>query len=1145
MPNWAGVNNGKPNFVSTRRFTLSTWLPKSCFMQFKRSANQFFLVVSILVILPFSPTWWPSTSLPFICVILWTAGKDLFEDMRRKRDDDAENNRLCLYYDFKSGSFANVPWMSIRTGDFLLTFEDDALPADVLVVQPCQEEAFVSTVNLDGETNLKTRQPLELFTGILEKDDPKCDRDEACKRAAQKVQLLREQGLTCYLDAPKSALTELGGRVALSSKSKASAEKLGPSVDDHYFLNYEHFVPRGCVLRNTPYLLSIACYCGNDTKTRLNVQPTGAKISNMQRSLNVGVRCLIAVVILFSLYIATAGEIALSEKDRSDDPRNPINDPNDHNFFKRFMIYWIVLYQMVPISLYVCFEMVKLLLGAWINLDKSMVDPDPPHRGAVARTADLIEELGQVNFVFSDKTGTLTDNSMIFARACIDSMDVGEFRRPGERKTTQELVSQVGNPANLPPGPTLCREALARTSGEDLNENGQPGGECQGKGLQRAEVRWYFMSMAVCHTVQAVVEEGDQIKYTGSSPDEVAFCYAAHAVGVSFVSRRRSPGQRACEVIVQGPAPEGRHTFKVLCELPFTSDRKRMTVVCEYQGQLFCISKGADNVMAPLCDEPFDAESLRCLEDYSKQGLRTLVFASKALDRNQYDTWRVSFDQAMCEGADRDAKVGLVALELENQLILTGISAIEDRLQQGVPDAIVSIKAAGIRFWVLTGDKTETAVEIVRACNLFTPEMTLAYMTSATSEEHAMKLMSDAKEVLSGNTEGGLVIDGTFVKWALGSTHARALLYELAAGSRSCVCCRLSPEQKRGVVELVKEQNKQGITLAIGDGANDVSMIQGAHIGIGIRGKEGNQAVQSSDIAISQFRFLVPLLLLHGRRAYRRVATFLCFYLYKHVVLATVDAIWAHQYKFKGAIAFNEYLSSLYSALFTSLPVIVILCWDVDLPDAVALRSPHLYVEGVQRMRFNARVFVIWMICAVWHGSLAWLVPSLFVGGTYPGWFSEGYVEMDYVSNGAIDFWRGSVCSFTLVITFVYLRLWMNSLNPFSPVVLGVFFISGAAYIIVLFFFGHIDFLTTMFGYQLRGIPTTVFSDWKYLSVILLTPLALLLDFFLIQLGKLLRPSPLDIARRHKNKNVDSTTWSETDVTSAARSEKEADSTDI
>merc|ERR1719440_345850 len=194
------------------------------------------------------------------------------------------------------------------------------------------------------------------------------------------------------------------------------------------------------------------------------------------------------------------------------------------------------------------------------------------------------------------------------------------------------------------------------------------------------------------------------------------------------------------------------------------------------------------------------------------------------------------------------------------------------------------------------------------------------------------------------------------------------MIYELGIRCRSCVCSRLTPLQKRNLVDIIRQKDSQTLTLAIGDGANDVPMIEGAHLGIAVRGKEGAQAVQVSDVAISQFRFLVPLLLCHGRRAYRRVALFLCYYLYKNVALLMGDVVWMHMDNFRGRIAFPEYLSINYNVFFTSWHILFVLGWDHDVPDSVAVVHPELYLVGPQRKLFNKRVFSGWIASAVFHG---------------------------------------------------------------------------------------------------------------------------------------------------------------------------------
>mmetsp|Transcript_111347 Transcript_111347/g.175453 ORF Transcript_111347/g.175453 Transcript_111347/m.175453 type:complete len:1136 (+) Transcript_111347:57-3464(+) len=1075
---------GRPNAVSTTRFTLITWLPKSLFCQFQRAANIFFLFTSILVLMPFSPTMWSSTVVPFVGVLIWTALKDMYEDMRRKRDDDRENFRKCWRFNIGANRFEQVAWRDVLCGDLLWTIADEAFPADLLLLRACGGQAFISTVNLDGETNLKERQPPNLCSAAMEQAGKDLQESDAQKLDQFRISLgkfVMDQGFQTEFDVPKVGLTEYGGAVELNSSSEPVRQALAQlKISSPCYLNYENFVPRGCVLRNTPWILSIAAYVGDDTKTRLNVAKTDAKISNMQRYLN---RCVIGLVLFlctFCIYAAIMDALVGAD------------DADDENSFVRALQYWIILYQIVPISLYVCFEIMKLVLGFQINMDNQMVDKRTNTR-AFARTADLVEELGQVDFIFSDKTGTLTENEMVFARCCIQGGDLGDFRSSGQ--------------GQIAPGIAETQKILASTTD-----------------ARRAEVRWFFFCLTTCHSAQVDLDANSVPVFSGSSPDEVAFLDCAHACGISFHGRRRLPGVGGWELRVVGPPGESPHILSVLCEIPFNSDRKRMSIICEHKGEFFCITKGADNVISQLCDEPFSDSVTQHLMNYSKQGLRTLAIASKIVDQRFLEDWQAKWvktcNDSSLSSLEREKRLADIAAEMEHSLILSGISAIEDKLQEGVPQAITTVKAAGIRFWVLTGDKTETAVEIVRACKLFTEDMTLAYMVNASTEKDCLELLAAAKQKMKGQEGGGIILDGTFVKFALLNQEARLGLYELAIVSKACVCCRLSPQQKRKLVELVREQNTQTISLAIGDGANDVSMIQGAHIGIGVRGKEGNQAVQASDIAVSQFRFLVPLLLCHGRRAYRRVALFLCYYIYKHVVLVLGDMIWAHQFRFRGEIAYPEWISSAYSLLFTSLPVMVILGFDSDVPDDVAIDEPKLYVEGLARMRFNFKIFGLWMLSGIWHGALAWSIPSIIIGSTdFAIVREDGENEVEMVK----DFWLASCVSFTLVIFFVDLRLWMVALNRFSIITIGVLAISIAAFFGVLFGLGHV---APSMQPQIDGIPADMFQDSKCLLCIFLTPLAMIVDFLFIEGQKKLCPMPLDQARanlRYSGKNVQAT----------------------
>jgi len=1099
--------NGQPNRISTTRFTLATWLPKSLFVQFQRAANIYFLFISAIVLLDFSPIMWSSTVLPFCGVLLWTALKDMYEDMRRRRDDDAENLRHCFRWDFTRKQFTTAKWCDVLCGDILLGLQDEPFPADALVLYANRGQAYISTVNLDGETNLKERRAADALSAITDTLTQGSNvrsltsgKDEAVAHelvqalAAQAAEMVLEQGLEAKLAAPKAGLVDMDGSLSLKTPTNAASKALSEhKVAMPCPLNYEHFVPRGCVLRNIPYVVSMAAYVGPDTKTRLNCAQTRAKISNMQHYLNRGVQGLVITLCLFNIYAAIWAEIEGVE--------NPEKWPTSWPApATRFIVYFIILYQIVPISLYVLFEIIKLLLGMQVNKDPQMVDPRTG-RAALARTADLVEEMGQVNFVFSDKTGTLTENEMILARCCIHGHDLGDFRPQFPSTTTK---AEVGSKQQ-----ERIKQIL---SSPDCNLH--------------AEVRWFFLCMATCHNAQVepALDPSARPHFSGTSPDEVAFLESASSVGVTFTSRERLPGRPGWQLRLREPSSEQELIFEIICEIPFTSDRKRMSVICQRGDQVVCICKGADSVMQDLCEKQLGIADSDHLAEYSKSGLRTLVFASKVLERGFVEEWHSRYVQAQTKAEGREEAMAEVAAEVEHSFSIVGISAIEDKLQEGVPEAIVTIKKAGIRFWVLTGDKTETAVEIVRACQLFTEDMLLVSLLSCTGPDHSLALLKSAQEKIEVAQGGiGLVLDGTFVGAVLQADGGSALLYTLAMASRACVCCRLSPQQKRKLVELIKAHNKRGITLAIGDGANDVSMLQGAHVGIGIHGKEGNQAVQASDVAISQFRFLVPLLLCHGRRAYRRVSVFLCYILYKHIVLAMGDMIWAHQCstRFSGQIAYPEWMSSAFPALITGLPVIVAIGYDRDLPDEIVPLCPEIYMAGIDRLYFNARVFVMWVLSAVWHGTLAWLVPSLWVGTNA----ATAHLPPDY---SPVEFWKASSCSFIMVITFINTRLWLYSYSPFAKHTILVMAFSFLMLFSCLFGLGYTSIGEAMQP-QLAGIPGVIVSDWKYLQVMVVTPLFLLLDVLVLFLWGLIRPSPLELAlRRYRRGELKAVPWQKT-----------------
>jgi len=1145
------VKAGKPNTLRTTRFTFVTWIPLSLMHQFKRVANIYFLFICVIVCFPWSPKTWHSKLGPFVLVLLWTACKDMYEDLRRRRDDRAENSqavrRLVKGKNGLKDRFEEVTWKDVLVGDVLFIEKDDAFPADTLLLHPAGgSECFISTVMLDGETSLKERSAPSVFEALSRECGKKNDKwlamqaeKDASSPAKKRMpsasagdgdtaetpdggvaarsnsvdvegeagrswrelepEMLKYLAMMCQvgfevkLAAPTATLSDVRGAIHMRSEDAASGST---AVCPFGEIN---FLPRGCILRNTPWVLGIAAYVGDDSKARLNaMRGRVVKFSNMQVNLNnviVGLLVFLFAWCLAATLVSVVGEGTLSEK------------TGDHPVIM-FFKFAIIFYHIVPLSLYVVYEMLKLFLGYRLAADRQMVDPETGE-GALPRTADLMEEMGQISFVFSDKTGTLTRNEMVFAQCDINGTDMGEFRgdgAPGLEKVKQLLSDGLSENTSVSDQDfcsvvdfftclAVCHSVVRERPPEDGTDPGGMGDACP-------------LPQDTPRTVNSDATASTAV-YSGASPDEVALVNAANQVGISFKGRKRKYAGSSSELIVHGPG-EKQRTFVQLFELPFSSDRKRMSVLVRYKGEVWCITKGADAVMEQLLREPLSKDSQAHLLAYASKGLRTLVVAMKRVSHEEWVEWSKEYIAAReVISSSKESGMAAVAAKMEQNLKFVGITAVDDQLQDQVPETISLMKQMGIRLWVLTGDKTETAVDIARSCSLFTSSTTLAYAVQAKDAKDAEdRLLKAYSELENKEDDSGLVLDGQTLIHALQSLECRKVIYDLGMVSRSCICTRLSPQQKLQLVQLVREQDPRTITLSVGDGANDVPMIYGAHLGIAIRGKEGTQAVQASDIAISQFRYLVPLLQCHGRRAYRRVALFLCFFLYKNITLIMLDIVWLFQYRFRALVAVPEWLSINFNPIFTSLHMLLMLGFDKDIPDDEANSNPGLYKVGPARKLFNGKVFLKWLVNALYHGAICWTIPFALLDPKIDD------PDDPIVKTEPSDFWVSSVTAFSCVVFVVCLKLVIVSQNPLGFHTWCPTLVTFGVFCIVIFCFSYVWFGPTlqpnmkgMFGLMVENsmVPASIGTA----IVVALAP-----DLVLILLKKLLNPSELDKAKR-------------------------------
>ncbi|CAI4048503.1 hypothetical protein SKDZ_13G2880 [Saccharomyces kudriavzevii ZP591] len=392
-----------------------------------------------------------------------------------------------------------------------------------------------------------------------------------------------------------------------------------------------------------------------------------------------------------------------------------------------------------------------------------------------------------------------------------------------------------------------------------------------------------------------------------------------------------------------------------------------------------------------LNEEYVIERTLQAIDEFSTEGLRTLVYGYKWIDIAHYDNWNKRYHQAKTSLTDRKMKIDEVGAEIEDGLNILGVTAIEDKLQKGVSEAIEKIRRAGIKMWMLTGDKRETAINIGYSCMLIKDYSTVVILTT-TDENIISKMNAVSQEVDSGNiAHCVIVIDGATLSMFEGNPTYMSVFTELCTKTDSVLCCRASPSQKALMVSNIRNTDPNLVTLAVGDGANDIAMIQSADIGVGIAGKEGLQASRVSDYSIGQFRFLLKLLLVHGRYNYIRTSKFMLCTFYKEITFYFTQLIYQRYTMFSGSSLYEPWSLSMFNTLFTSLPVLCIGMFEKDLKPMTLLTVPELYSYGRLSQGFNWLIFMEWVVLATANSLLItflnvvmWGMSSLSDNTMYP-----------------------------------------------------------------------------------------------------------------------------------------------------------------
>ncbi|KAK7023178.1 P-type phospholipid transporter [Favolaschia claudopus] len=1031
-------------------------------------------------------------------------------------------------------------WKKVEVGDLVLLRDNEQVPADIIVLSTSDPDGncYLETKNLDGETNLKLRKALKATRGMSSSEEELQRARFVLDSEPPSQNLYLYHGVLKYRDySVNSAFSTVHARANNNANFEADFHGVpgmggsGALEDRAEPVSINEMLLRGCALRNTAWVVGLVVFTGADTKIMMNGGDTPSKQSKIERETNFNVVINFVVLSVMCIVAGIFNGYMDSLSDKSKNFFEQDSDPTHSLVLNGLvtLVSCIIMFQnIIPISLYISVEIVKTIQAYFISQDVDMYYEayDSP---CAPKTWNISDDLGQIEYVFSDKTGTLTQNIMEFQKCSVNGVAYGEGVTEAQRgAATRAGVADTMDPEELtaklaglkqqmlttmerswsnrylqPDRLTLVSPALADAL---ANRNGQ----------ERPYLVEFFRGLSLCHSVLAEKHGNDdgksplRIEYKAESPDEAALVAAARDAGFAFVNK----GREMIEIQVLGEIER----WTLLRVLEFNSTRKRMSTIYRApDGRLVMYCKGADSVMyarlAPDHDPVLKESTRRDMEAFANSGLRTLCVAWKLVSQEEYSQWGRVYDEASNRTEGRDEAMEAACELIEQNFTILGATALEDKLQEGVPDAIETLHRAGIKLWILTGDKLQTAIEIGFSCNLLKPDMDLMIL-SADSPQQARSMIEAGLNKISsvlgppsmdprkrGFVPGAqasfaVVIDGDTLSYAL-NPDLKEMFLNLGTQCETVVCCRVSPAQKALTVKLVKDGRK-AMTLSIGDGANDVAMIQEANIGCGLLGLEGSQAAMSADYAFGQFRFLTKLLLVHGRWSYQRVADMHANFFYKNMIW-TFGLFWYLPFNgFDATYLYHYTFILLCNLVFTSLPVIVLGAFDQDINARAAMAFPQLYVRGIRGLEYTRTKFWTYMFDGLYQSAVVFFIPYLvWTFGLAVSWNGKGIDSL-------ADF--GTTVAVSAILTAnAYVGMSMAYWTVMTWIIVFGSTIVMMAWIVVFSFFFSQDFIDE---YQV------LFGELTFWTTVVLTSLICLAPRFIIKYyATVYHPLDKDIVR--------------------------------
>ena len=994
------------NKEENNKYNVITFFPITLFNQFRQFGNFFYLLMSISQFFPELAVGFLFTYIaPLAFVIAVSMGKELYDDINRRIQDKKTNSAKITVIvpsaDKSSIQLTQKDASQLQIGDIIELKKDSRVPADIIVLKTFNEaednQAFIRTDQLDGETDWKLRKA----PGVTQ--------------AMNEIQFFTSDAFAEY-EPPSKLIYNFQGVIQCKTED---GEKKEP-------LNLENTMWASTVVASKK-VIGIVIYTGKETRAKMNSSSPKVKIGILDNEINRLNIYLFVITFIVAFIIASAKGF-------------------QNKFIFNFIKYIILFCAIIPISLRVNLDVSKTYFSVIINRDK-----DIP--GTIARNSTIPEELGRISYVFSDKTGTLTKNEMIFKIIAMETEIFAEDK-------FEDLKAIVLDECKDYDAPLLDLVKSESSGSEDIESSTISISSSQSTEVKKKKrihrhrsklIRDTITAMCLCNNVTPVADDNDPNKmtYQASSPDEVALVKFAVTLNMRLVGRTDKE-------IKLTDAADNTEEFEVLANFPFSSDTKRMGIILKNKkhGHIIYYLKGAENVMMRFVKDEYVNYIAENAENLATKGLRTLVLSQKLIPQDYFDKWNKEYEEAKTSMEDRQQKIADVVSKLENNMDFLCVTGVEDLLQDDVATTIDNLRNAGMKVWMLTGDKVETATCISISAGLKAKTHKIYTIKNDEIKSEAKNEEKPPENVLLSKFEEYkrkihidphlFIIDGDTLDLAL--KNCEKDFFETAMLAPSVVCCRCSPTQKRIIVKTIKKYT-DARTAAVGDGGNDVAMIQEADVGIGIVGKEGLQASLAADYSIMEFRSLNMLLLWFGRIAYKNTSMMSNFIIHRGLIIAFNQFIFSCIFYFNPVPLYSGFLSFGYSTIFTSLPCICVLL-DQDVNKNNVLTFPTLYKILLKGRELNLKSFLFWLFKSIFQafiimfGSIILFEDTIFLKIVTVTFTALIYLEVlnVYLEINKYHWFMGVSFGATLLVYLLTIGLLNNYLDIYFIFEWGTFF---------------------------------------------------------------------------------------------------------